>query len=501
MKNKTGRVSDLISLEEVDKWKTNDVVTIKAGTGVGKSYFVKNRLYTKAKSNNKKILMLIHRKDCVTQFKQEIKRDLKCATIDIWTYQKVEYSYIKGNHIDFSQYAYIVCDEFHYFMSDALFNNTTDISLDVILEQTHSIKVFMSATGDYMKDYLTRVKNLNTIDYELPIDFDFIGELTFYLDDRTVERFLDEILKGDEKAIVFMSDLERLYGLYLKYKSDSIFNCSSNNPKYAKYVDDDKINNLLTNEGFNERILFTTTAMDAGVNITDKKVKHIIMEVEDEGVMIQCLGRRRVDRANKEDQLFVYIKNLTNTFLGGRITQTNDKLKRANHFKHKGEDSYLMEYSRDPDKHGIVYDTIFSQNGERKKLNDLMFFKAQIDLINMQSMIKHGYMRYISSLFNKEYFIEEREEEMKNLEEYLESIVGTRQYGKESKNTLAEMVNLRDGGNNRLIKSFKTIAPYVKELYNSKYILNNDTDWARKDSEGRKNEHYGKTYWVVLKEG
>ncbi len=44
---------------------------------MGKSYFIKNNLYEYAKKQGKKILFLLHRKNAITQFEQEIKRDKK----------------------------------------------------------------------------------------------------------------------------------------------------------------------------------------------------------------------------------------------------------------------------------------------------------------------------------------------------------------------------------------------------------------------------------------
>ena len=48
-----------------------------------------------------------------------------------------------------------------------------------------------------------------------------------------------------------------------------MFNCSKNNSDYYKYVDKEKIKNMLTNEKFEDLILITTTCMDAGVNLID----------------------------------------------------------------------------------------------------------------------------------------------------------------------------------------------------------------------------------------
>ena len=279
--------------------------------------------------------MLIHRLDCVNQFRQEIEKDRKTDVIKIMTYQALEYMIKKDYQMDFSKYEYIVCDEFHYFLSDAAFNRTTDISLNVILGQTDKIRIFMSATGDYMKRYMG-YKNLESIDYELPVDYDFIKELNFFNEDDTMEKFVEEIIAKDDKAIFFIQSAKKAYYLHEKYINHTLFNCSESNKEYSEYVQD-KIKEMLRNERFEEQILITTTTMDAGVNIIDTDVKHIICDVEDIGVLIQCIGRRRINNKIENDGIYVYIKNITNKQLGGRETQAKAKLKRARIFYEYGE--------------------------------------------------------------------------------------------------------------------------------------------------------------------
>lgn len=95
-RNSIIRVSDIINKSEIEKWKKGDVVTISAGCGSGKSYFIKNVLYEIAKQKNQKILMLIHRTACVNQFTLEIEDAGKADTIDIKTYQGIEYNLTNG---------------------------------------------------------------------------------------------------------------------------------------------------------------------------------------------------------------------------------------------------------------------------------------------------------------------------------------------------------------------------------------------------------------------
>lgn len=78
---KVKRVSELISPSEIKTWEKGSVITIKAGTGAGKSYFIKNILYAFAKANKKRILFLIHRSNCVNQFQREIEKANKTDVI------------------------------------------------------------------------------------------------------------------------------------------------------------------------------------------------------------------------------------------------------------------------------------------------------------------------------------------------------------------------------------------------------------------------------------
>ena len=188
-------VSDLISLDEVEAWNIGDIITIQAGTGKGKSHFIKNKVYESAKKNNQRILFLVHRINCHTQFSNELKQQIqdgviiqedKTDVIDLKTYQSIDKqnSNVEIPNFDFSVYDYIVCDEFHYFMSDASFNEITDISLEAILSESETIKIFMSATGKYMKHYFNEYRNLATIDYKIVDKTCFIERLEFFYTDK-----------------------------------------------------------------------------------------------------------------------------------------------------------------------------------------------------------------------------------------------------------------------------------------------------------------------------
>ena len=467
------RVSEVITTEEIKKWNKGDIITITAGTGVGKSYFIKNILYAFAKQENKKILFLIHRTDCKNQFYEEIKRDNKLDTIVIKTYQSIEYSIMYDKSIDFSEYKYIVCDEMHYFFSDSAFSKTTDISINIILDQKDNIRIFMSATGNYTKNYIKNVKKNDTIDYEIPINYSFIESLTFYNLDDTLEMFIEESVKSGEKAIFFIQSAKKAYELYSRHKDVCIFNCSKSNKEYYKYVDENIINEMLVNEKFDSNILITTTCMDAGVNIIDNKLKHIVCDVEDYNTIIQCIGRKRLQ--NENDKIYVYIKSVNNCVLGGKKGMLSSKMEMADYLREHTVEEYINKFKRKCDYSQIVYDEVVEEDDKcTKKINELMYFKCMIDICDIDTMLsykKYGFNKFIAyklGFYDDSqgftYRIIEEQKKQDELEEYLETLVG-KTLIKDEQKELINMIDLRDG-RNRVQKSINIINSYLIENYN-----------------------------------
>nr|WP_214480987.1 helicase-related protein [Bacillus sp. SM2101] len=416
--------------------------------------------------------MLLHRKNCLDQFQLEIENDNKTDVISLKTYQHIE-TLVKHNQLfQFSEYDYIICDEFHYFMSDAGFNKTTDMSLNAILSQNNHIRIFMSATGDYMEKYIINYKELETISYELPINFKFIEELTFYNKDSTLDAFIREAVETKKKAILFIQSVEKAYGLYSKYKEHCIFNCSRNNDKFYKYVDSEKIESILKNEKFDELILITTTCMDAGVNIKDKELLHIVCDVKDTGTLIQCIGRKRLE--DEEDHLYLYIKTITNQELARTKTKLTKRLEMARFLRKNGVKEYIRKYQRDIDYSHIVYDeTVEEKDKGTKKINDLIYMKCVIDSSEIDLIQEYGgfgYCKYIARKFGAyneigyTYRIIEEEDRNVELEKYLGDMVGNVMLQVKDRKELIEKVNVRDGNNNRLLKHIDTLNSKLREI-------------------------------------
>ncbi|MCR1833160.1 DEAD/DEAH box helicase family protein [Oceanobacillus caeni] len=496
-------ISDIITNEDIKSWNKGEIVTIEAGTGAGKSHFIKTRLFLHAKESNQKILMLVHRLNCLDQFQYEIQKGNRSDVIRVSTYQSIEADARKRKKYDFGEYDYIVCDEFHYFMSDAAFNIYTDLSLKEILNQTNKVRILMSATGDYMEQYLKKVRKIKSNKYSVPFDYSFIVSLNFFYKESVFDDLMEQFIDSGEKAIFFIDSAKDAYQLYVKYKDYCMFNCSKYNKDYYKYVSDKKVNRMLENERFeDDLILITTTTLDAGVNIIDDELFNIVVDVKDIGTLIQCIGRKRL---KDSDCINLYVKAITNEQLGGRKTHMMERLQRANYVKEHGTQAYVDKFFKDTnDYSNIVYDNPIDGKVE-KVINDMIYFKTKVDISQTNMMLKkdYGYCKYIAWKLGKynpktktyDYEIVEENKEKETLEIYLENVKGKMLFRDDQKK-LIDKIDLRVNG--RQQKSYKKLNEGL-EMINSNYIIIKDIDSRRKLDDGTINPNRKKTYWMVIK--
>lgn len=518
---KKKRISDIITKEEVSKWEIGSNILVSAPMGAGKSYFCKNTLYELAKEVNGKILMLIHRSNCVEQFKYEIERDGKADVIDVRTYQSLEYGSLHNtkNQINLSDYKYIVSDEFHYFFNDSSLNNKTAISFQMIMNSTDTIHIFMSATGEHMTRYMEKyIKENNlkeAIEYEIPFDFSFIRQLTFFHKDVTMEEFIKEGIEQGDKGIFFIQSAEKAYKLYSKFKKHCVFNCSANNKKYYKYVDEDTIKNILKNERFEEQFLITTSCFDAGINIIDREVKHIVIDIVDIGSLIQCMGRKRIQ--DKEDDVNIYIKIINNQKLAGLRRSIQQKVEMADFYikSDYSVEQLLKKYPRENDVNNILYDVLLYDvdgniiaNSYTKKVNELMYFKKKEDILDygimMEEYGKFGYCKFLARIFG--YFNEETGaynyrmiKEEYELNEYLERIVQNENVFLQIKDRkeLIEKINARQDG--KLLKKVSTLNQVLEEKELDYRIKQFATTRYLTDKFGNKKKKIYKHAWKVVR--
>jgi hypothetical protein len=471
------KVSDSISKEEVLGWTNEEVIFIKAGTGVGKSYFIKNTLYEVAKAEGAKILFLIHRTNCINQFKAEVERDNKMDVIDIKTYQEIEY-YIGGNGIkstyifNIQKYKYVVCDESHYFFSDSKFNKFCDISLGIILH-FKCIKILMSATGDKTEEYVGGEDFLHMPfrKYELPIKFNFIDTVVTYKKDEDLIDALRYEAKQNpkDKYIIFCDSAKKCYEYYTNLQKHSMFLCSQRNELYSK-VDGSKVDAMLKNEKFECNFLFTTTCLDAGVNIVDSKVKGVIIDgITDIDVLIQCIGRKRF--TNKNQKITLILRDIKKVTINNKIRNAKKVIQIGDDFRNMNSINFVNKYGRDfnNSKNAIVYSKIVDGK-EQYVLNELSYYGYTTYIAELEEMEKVGYINYIFSclgLNRKKVKCEKVVDAMERSEDMIEIFINKyngQPLDKDLQKQLIDLCNLKDN-RGRLQKKISTINGYLEDNY------------------------------------
>ena len=140
-------------------WKERDVIFIHVSTGVGKTFFSVEDLYEWAMEQGVEIAILVNRRLLRGQLWRDIREhDLKMnrrnVHLHLFSYQQLEGDGEESERCReiLMRCRYIICDECHYFLMDALFNPGVQRSFDFITAlYTDVTLVFMSATKEHIK--------------------------------------------------------------------------------------------------------------------------------------------------------------------------------------------------------------------------------------------------------------------------------------------------------------------------------------------------------------
>lgn len=160
-----------------DRWEPIQPVFISAQTGQGKNYFIENTLipYVRELNYNNttrhKVLILSNRLALKQQISKRLKGDNYTDdeengiysykdVADVMTYQSLLHQAHRLKKIQkdaHSRYIYVVCDEAHFFTSDAMFNpHTAKILSAIVALFQKSIRVYMSATPYECLEYIIK---------------------------------------------------------------------------------------------------------------------------------------------------------------------------------------------------------------------------------------------------------------------------------------------------------------------------------------------------------
>ena len=501
-------VSDLIG-EDYKRWH-NEFVILDCGTACGKTYFCIRKLGKYAAIKKRRILYLCNRSKLKNQTYGQVKDQKLQATIYVTTYQAFQKKIQQGDKIP--HYDYIIADECHYFTTDAGFNNYTDVAYNYVMKQKESVVVFVSATAKSFFKYLrdtNKVKKKNS--YRLDKDYSYVSKL-FYYQSEELPGIIDDILddETDSKIIVFCNSGDRILDMSKIYGDKADYYCSQNSKQkrlrdlcgwkedssgkiidesacIKKYADD-----LIT---FDKRILFTTSVLDNGVDLKDRKIKHIFTEIVDVDTMIQSLGRKR--SLEKDDTCYFYIRLYQKKGLQGFINRINYHLEPVQLYK--------SDYAAFYKKYG---DGKQREKLNKNKINECRFRKYSQDHDMYISMRDLGHKRYLEDIL-EESLTSNAEEMVCNVEEmdkfilFLKSIEGKRlyvedqQYIKEEFETIG--LKLRYKGintfNGALEDNYKNL--YKSRFYSTDITGKSYVDKRRVLDNGLLNPNRDKRYWIL----
>jgi hypothetical protein len=295
-------ISELVR-DDYKDWD-NCLVAFDAGTGTGKTTFVISILLPYVIQQGKTMLYLYNRNKLGDDIKAEaiLYKDNSLLTID--SYQGIERDIENG--ISIPDYDYVVADEIHYFFTDAKMNDRTNLSYVFFMNQhkrTHNVMLCMSATGNVLFNGWEQ-SGLLDYRYKIPKNYSYVTAVHTFRDREHMVRAIHDIRtsRPDDKILVYVQRLTDLDWMYLEFGNDAKYLCSRKKgekrvcyrpnetpcPVKAR-VDYD----CIKDQTFDSHILFTTTVIDTGIDLKDRRLKHIFFNIMDIDTLIQAAGRKR----------------------------------------------------------------------------------------------------------------------------------------------------------------------------------------------------------------
>lgn len=543
-------ISDIIG-DKYNKWN-NEYIALDAGTGRGKSYFCINVLGAYAQKRGDRILYLTNRSALRNQIYDEVQEKNLGDTVYVTLYQSMQRDLDKGYFNKYDDYDYIVADECHYFITDAMFNHYTDIAYDFIMSQTDKVVILVSATAKLLFEELQLQKKLKHRNiFRIDKDYSYVKKLYYYQKDE-LKSIIDSILQKEEdsKILVFCNSAQRMIEMNAIYEKQADYYCSrgvytkkddrkSNQKEQSKkkksskefvqlrkicgWFDEDgnlkEKNNVIHEYAdgvitFNKRILFTTKVLDNGINLRDRKIKHIFSEILDVDTLIQSFGRKR--SIDADDTCTFYIREYQKKGIQGLINKVEKPLEQARMYAENYE-KFQKQYGKN--RYWINGNEIFYTNfakdkekGGTVKTNYCKYIKFQITYNMYCRMREIGHKNYLFMKLPQELNaissdIEIEAESIDYFLLFLKKIEGKRLYSEDRERIKEEFEKIGLKMRYKGIATFNnTLNGALQDKYGKEYncrFYNADEDgkeyrdYRRVLESGTQNPHYKKNYWIL----
>lgn len=448
-------ISDALE-EDVAKWRLGDTVFIEAPTGAGKNTFIEEVIIKQIQERNfgEKILILYNRVALGRQVKKRMfeilgcadklrlyndeRLDRECKNIGfayIYSYQQLQEELrvvqrdVLRDGIFKKKFAYVICDEAHFFFRDAPFNAMTDLLLNKIVNSFRNATcIYMTATpegvfsqiincveqvrSDQSRNALqcsnryealrrgyTIEKPVSIIwgyqkNFDRKLNFKFIKELK-----KEAVKLLQNTLQKNEKAIFWVNS--KNYGEEMKSKINEAFESEvavflSSDSKFSNALDMQTYNEIVSNEKFSCKILISTTVLDNGVNINDDKVTLQICLLDDYFSIVQCIGRVR----NPNSEMQIYLQEYGRKDAARIIQRSKDSIEAMILHKENPRKFYNYHVRNDSKYLGIRNATEILNDGTIH-MNGLLFAYHQFRIFMAQRILDSKEERpYVSEVLH-----------------------------------------------------------------------------------------------------
>jgi len=361
-------LTDIIDKEECYKWIWGrNLVFIFSGTGSGKTTFALNQLSLLYLEQYRGVLYLVPR----IILKEQIENDMRTVldaypdntqeynqNFNVWTYQQLENAILCHRLDTIPAFDLLICDEYHYFISDSVFNSNTQLSYNYIFHNdnkpSNNTVVLLTATPNNIMGYMYnnlfyktekkyddnekfhthsqwetakevkvyyddknsifynpiqvnteylsfRIDYYNVYIYKLPRNYDYL-DIKYLINESEI---ISLVKKTKKKSIIFVSNKnkgKKLEKELLENKVNVVYINAENKGKENR----NNVEELKDTKTFPQQVFITTSVLDVGVNFFDKDITNVIIAHTEPMEMLQMLGRVRVRQTGQKISLFIF---------------------------------------------------------------------------------------------------------------------------------------------------------------------------------------------------
>ena len=390
-------------------WNPFDSIFLEAPTGSGKTTFVLQCLVPEALQEKKEVLFLSNRYLLKEQVKVNVAKKQMVPTDDLeWleqieefdgitivSYQKLQWLLEKKRAENYlgSRYKYVVFDEAHYIVEDALFNPKIICLLNYI-KSVSAVKIFLSATITEVKEFLMQKgllgkilwypeeevseylkrKRIDTIMGRVYGQWKRVWEYCFPTSKKNIEvKYFDEysqiaevMNQSKSKWLIFVSNKAsvKIWTDTLQIPFDVI---------HAEERKQEVVEEIIREEKFEKQALITTKLLDNGVNFKDEQLQNLVIDTVSETEFVQMLGRKRFRQEDESIRLYIPRKSVRyfSGYLKMNIERALEIL--GQEFAGDGMVSRMLE---DPQVYGIIRRFCIFQAG-KLQINEAGIYKLR----------------------------------------------------------------------------------------------------------------------------